>query len=163
MIFAPLPLVFGHDRVQANPQRGQFPLLGIEKKREVILDDWRFTETALSMSSQLLWFEGKPLPVAQPQGKEEYKGHLLYRGTAPIFITTPLQRLEEMELAVAMAELEGKSSECSMLLRRLRVYRFRKRIAKPPQQLPACAHCFVGFVFEAEARWMSQNSAPENL
>jgi len=60
-------------------------LLGLEKCRVAVLDDWRFNEDVLSYNLQLLWFEGAPFVIARPQN--EHSGHLRYDGDAPIFIS----------------------------------------------------------------------------
>ena len=143
--------MFGLPFVQTSPERGSFPLLGLERKKVVVLDDWRFNSRVLPLNLQLLWFEGKPVPVVQPQGGSDPSGHWTYTGTAPIFITTPLGKIEEMESEVKHAQADGRGSEWSMLLRRLRVYRYTTPIRKPARQIPACAHCLAQYLFEAEA------------
>ena len=114
----------------------------------VVLDEWRFAASALPIGIQLLWFEGKPVPLARPQG--ESIGHLLYRGTAPIFITTPLKRLDKLIVEAEAARASGSSCEASMLVRRLKVHRFNVAVPKPRTQIPACAACFANFLFEGE-------------
>ena len=37
---------------------------------------------ALPLSTQLLWFKGKPVPITRPQN--HYMEYFLYKGTAPI-------------------------------------------------------------------------------
>ena len=153
LVFLPLPAVVGQEFVQASPVKGSFPLLGLEHKKVVLLDDWHFHQHALPLSLQLLWYEGKPVPIARPQGRDGEAGHLLYTGSAPIFVTTPLKRIEQMEQSVEQATAEGTSSPYSMLLRRVRVYRFRVRVPPPPAQIPPCAHCFAWYLYDAEAEW----------
>jgi len=84
-LLKPITVVFGAGRVFDNPQKGNFPLLGLEKCRVAVLDDWRFNEDVLSYNLQLLWFEGAPFVIARPQN--EHSGHLRYDGDAPIFIS----------------------------------------------------------------------------
>jgi len=151
MIFLPLTAVFGDDFVQGHTASGSFPLLGLEGKKVVLLDEWRFAAAALPIALQLLWFEGKPLPMARPQG--EYIGHMLYKGTAPIFITTPMKRLEKLEKEAEAARAAGVTCEATMLLRRLKVHKFRVAVPKPAVQIPACAACFAHFVLEGEMLW----------
>ena len=103
--------LLGKKYVQVHPEKGSFPLLGLNGKKAVVLDDWRFNSRVLPMSFQLLWFEGKPVPVVQPQGGSEPQGHVMYCGTAPIFITTPLDRIEAMEADVRRASADGRGSE----------------------------------------------------
>ena len=86
VLLAPLMLVFGDDFVFLTPPASGFPLLGMEKAKIVLLDDWRFNEDILSYNLQLLWFEGKPFVIARPQNT--FSGHLRYKKDAPIFIST---------------------------------------------------------------------------
>ena len=156
LVFYPLDAVLGEDFVQGHTASGAFPLLGLEGKKAVRLDEWRFAASVLPLSIQLLWFEGKPVPLARPQG--EYIGHLLYKGTAPIFITTPWKRFEKLEADAQSAVQSGCSSEASMVLRRLKVYKFSTAVPQPPSQIPACAHCFANFVFDGEMAWSQMHS-----
>ena len=151
LIFFPIPKVLGGDFVQGHTASGSFPLLGLEGKKAVVLDEWRFAASALPIGIQLLWFEGKPVPLTRPQG--ESIGHLLYKGTAPIFITTPMKRLEKLETEAKAARAAGISCEATMLLRRLKVHRFNVAVSKPQKQIPACANCFANFLFEGEMLW----------
>ena len=79
-LLGPLREIFGADQVQESPQPGNFPLLGLEGKAVALLDDWRFDETVLLMSTQLLWLEGKPLLITRPQNQAGISGHSTYRG-----------------------------------------------------------------------------------
>jgi hypothetical protein len=49
-------------------------------------------------------------------------GHSRDRGTAPIFATTKEEWLAAIHNAIAYAKKQGKPSEHTMLLRRLRIY-----------------------------------------
>ena len=115
LFLSPLTAIFGEDNVQHTPQKGNFPLLGIEHKRIALLDEWRFDESVLSMPLQLLWFEGKTVLVTRPQNIQGVTGNILYRGSAPIFITTKQNAIT----ALAAQSVAGASPESSMLLRRL--------------------------------------------
>ena len=159
LVFYPLPAVIGQEYIQPSPAKGSFPLLGIESKKIGLLEEWRFSPAILPLSVQLLWMEGKPVPVARPQGKDEYSGHLLYTGTAPLFVTTPLKRINEMEKEVLAAEQDGGCSEMSMIFRRCRIYKFTAKAPKPERQIPQCGHCFASFVFEAEEAWSKSHSS----
>lgn len=149
LIFYPLPAVLGEEMVQHHTASGAFPLLGIEGKKAVILDEWSFNQAAVSLSTQLIWFEGKPVPITRPQNNSI--GHFLYKGTAPIFITTPLQRMEPFLKQAEEAARCGVSSEATMILRRLKLYKFERKVQKPSCQIPQCASCFASFVLEGEA------------
>ena len=70
--------------------------------------------------------------------------------SAPIFATTKLHDLEKLEKAAADNPRTGQptDSDASMLLQRLKVYRFTVRLAPPERQasVPHCAHCFAQLV-----------------
>ena len=80
---------------------------------------------------------------------------MLYKGTAPIFITTPLKRMEKFTKAAEDAERLGCSSEATMVLRRLKTYKFHTKLSRPSGQITQCAACFAEFLFEGEAAWQA--------
>ena len=47
----------------------------------------------------------------------------------------------------------GLSSEATMVLRGLEVYKFGRKVPKPARQIPQCACCSASFVFMGEAAW----------
>ena len=114
LFLSPLTAIFGEEYVQHTPQRGNFPLLGLERKRIAVLDDWWFDDVVLATPLQLLWFEGKPVTVTRPQNVQGVTGHVLYRGTAPLFITSKKVAVA----ALAALSAAGGSPESSMLMRR---------------------------------------------
>ena len=134
-----MPL-YGEEHVQLRPAGGQFPLLGLNTKKVALLDEWRFDHSALPVPLQLLWFEGKAVPISRPQNQASYSGHLLYRGTAPVFITAP----EESLTALARAGEEAPQGEASMILRRLEVFTYTVVMPKPPPpRVVPCPRCFA--------------------
>ena len=144
--FAPLRNVFGPDHVQNRPQPGNFPLVGLETKRAAVLDEWDFDEDTLPLSTQLLWFEGKAFPITRPQNKD-YTGHLMYHGSAPIYITCKEEAVKPMIDAAQRARATGKPSSETMLLRRLRLYLLT--LPLPVQAgvtIPECEACFAQLV-----------------
>ena len=140
--FAPLRRIFGEDFVQATPQPGSFPLLGLEKKKMVLLDEWTFDEQVLPLPLQLLWYEGKGFPINRPQNKE-YSGHLLYKGSAPVFATCKERDLGPLINKAQLALQRGKPSEHTMLLRRLRIYRFGVKFPATARHIQECPCCFA--------------------
>ena len=146
-LLAPLRSIFGVDGVQESPQFGNFPLLGLEEKSVVLLDEWVFDETVLSLATQLLWFEGKPFPVVRPQNQAGIIGHAVYQGTAPMFITTKGRDLQYIQNAAETAWRMGQPSAHTMLLRRLHVYTLQ---AWTPVMgdvtIPECATCWSRMV-----------------
>jgi hypothetical protein len=141
---APLRSLFGVDNVQATPESSSCPLLGLETKKVALLDEYRFCAKTLSLTAQLLWFEGKPFPITRPQN--HVFGHLMYKGTAPIFITTKEPYLRALALAARRAIAAGQPCEETMLLRRLCVYHFTKKLILPSGHIPECASCFARMV-----------------
>ena len=147
-LLAPLRKVFGLAHVQATPEPGSFPLLGLERKSVALLDEWTFDAQVLPLTTQLLWFEGKPFPVNRPQNRAEYSGHLLYHGTAPIFVTCKEKDFKPISAQADADRRRGAASESTMLLRRLRTYWLRKplQVARFPGHVPECAACFARMV-----------------
>ena len=139
-----LQSVFGHMHVFNTPEMGSFPMLELPGKKVAFLDEWRFASGVLSYATQLSWFDGSIVPINRPQNQPGVSGHIQYRGTAPIFVTSKLSDIEQLEKMGAENPRTGapRDAEASMLLRRLKVYRFTKRIPKPPSGLPFCGHCF---------------------
>ena len=128
-----------------SPVAGSFPLLGLETAKVTVLDDWRFTEEVLPYAIQCLWYDGSPVPVARPQNQAGFAGHLLYRGSAPIFASTKLQDMERLRSASQADPDSGYPGDgnASMILRRLKIYRFLRRVPAPARQVPCCARCFA--------------------
>ena len=154
LLLSPIVAVLGIEYVLQGVNAGQFPLVDLPSKKAVILNEWHFTMAPISLGTQLLWFEGKPVPVCRPQNdREQGPGHFLYNGTAPLFVVAPLENLEPL-IQQAEADLaSGSPSQYTMLLRRLRIYRFTQACTPPSRQLQPCASCFASFVLEGEANW----------
>ena len=80
----------------------RLPLLGLETKKVVLLDEWSFTaDHGVSLNTQLSWVEGKPAPIARPQHTSLYECHLMHRGTAQAFVA---RKEKEMNLILQAAE-----------------------------------------------------------
>ena len=149
----PLRNVFPTDGVMETPQPGSFPLLGLELKKAVLLDEWSFDERVLPLAIQLLWYEGKPLLINRPQNRD-YDGHLVYRGTAPIFVTCKEKELAPIEEQARIAMAAGSPSQHTMLLRRLRIYRFTQKFPETHGgYVPACKQCFANVVLQYNMDW----------
>ena len=140
-VLAPLRSIYGQEYVQASPEIGSFPLLDLELKRLVLLDEWDFADHVVPLSTQLLWYEGKAFPIKRPQNNNI--GHLLYKGTAPIFITCKEKVLGPMIVWAQQAAARGEASHLTMLLRRLKVYGFSVKLPLPEgTQISECGACF---------------------
>jgi len=133
-----LPLIFGPDFVFTTPSKSSFPLLGLDRCRLSILDDWRFGEDILSYNLQLLWFEGKPVMVACPQNHSS--GHIKFERDDPIFISTLEADLYKERKNIA-------SGDMAMMLKRLDVYKFKIPLVARPA--PPCAACFASYLLGA--------------
>ena len=145
-LLAPLRSIFGSD-LQDTPQPGNFPLLGLEEKCVVLLDEWVFNEDVLRLGTQLLWFEGKPFPVVQPQNQGGASGHVLYKGTAPIFVTAKARDMLHLQTAAESARRSGQPSAHTMLLRRLKVYLlWAPTPVSGDDTIPDCGVCFSRMV-----------------
>ena len=112
-----------------------------------MLDEWRFDESVLRMATQLLWYEGKPFPVTRPQNQAGNAGHFLYRGGAPLFVTTKEEYLEQIEVAAEQARTTNQPTQHTMLLRRLKIHKLHKPTLVPGDcTIPECPACFAGMV-----------------
>ena len=154
LIFYPLPALLGSELVYQHTATGTFALLGLQGKKAVVLDEWTFDASSVPLSTQLLWFEGKPVPITRPQN--DFAGHTVYKGTAPIFITTPLKRMEKFITEAERACYWGESSIATMVLRRLKLYKFTQRLPMSGGQIAQCAHCVARFVLEGEAAFQTR-------
>ena len=141
--------VFGHKHVFSTPEKGSFALLHLPGRKVAFLDEWRFSDDVLSWSAQCMWYDGSVVSVKRPQNVPGQSGHLEYRGTAPIFVTTKLRDLENLAWWAADDPWTGepRDAEASMIYRRLKVYEYRTRIPKPPAKTPFCARCFAQLIF----------------
>ena len=135
-------------QVFETPVRGNFPCLGLLGSKVCFWDEWRFGTDVLPWSLQCLLYDGSNVPVNRPQNVAGQIGHTKYEGTSPIFVTTKLDDVRRLESAASIDPDTGRpgDSEASMILRRLKVYRYTERIAKPPPGLPYCARCFAELV-----------------
>ena len=141
-LFGPLETVFGEDFVFNSPPKGGFPLLGLDRCRVALLDDWRFNEDIIGYPLQLLWFEGKPIIIARPQN--QFSGHLKYTKDDPIFISTLMEDIRKVK---------GKKIECgdvAMMIKRLKIFEFKKALSNPVPVKP-CSRCFSTFLLQPDA------------
>ena len=143
------------------PDKSNFPLLDLPKAKVCFLDEYRFDPKVLGYATLCLWFDGSAVPVTRPQNMAGVSGHLLYKGSAPIFVTTKLEDMARIESAAAVNPATGcpYDADASMLLRRLKIYRYTQRIPKPPPGTPFCATCFSNMVQSQAAVWSLTNGA----
>ena len=154
LILSPIPSLFGEEYVMQGLASGVFPMVDLPSKKAVILNEWKFNAAPISLANQLLWFEGKAVPITKPQNdREGASGHCLYRGSAPIFITSPLESLQPLIDQADAERSSGRPSQLTMLMRRLHIYHFRTPCQPPRRQLDPCASCFAHFVMQGEADW----------
>jgi hypothetical protein len=143
-----LASIFRPADVFHSPQPSSFPLMGLPTARVAILDDFRFDQSVLAFATMCLWFDGSPLPIWRPPNQAGVTGHMVYEGTAPIFLSTKLQDMQRMAAAAAATPfgLQPADAEASMLLRRLVVFVFRVRVTPPEKHLLTCPSCFARFI-----------------
>ena len=72
-------------------------------------------------------------------------GNFMYKGSAPIFVTTKLNDLAWSESQASINERTNApwDADASMLLRRLKVYKYMEKVPKPPARFKYCPRCFV--------------------
>ena len=149
VFFKPLLNVFKiADMVFVRPAKGQFHFIQLPDAKVVFLDEWRFDSEILPWALQCLWYDGSTLPITRPQNQAGASGHLLYKGTAPIFVTCKLPDLDWLIYKAQTDPTTGLpyDAEASMILRRLKIYRFTKRVPKPPAKFEFCPTCFASLV-----------------
>lgn len=142
-LLKPFLLIFGEDGVFVAPPKNAFPLMGLERARMVLLDDWRFNEDIISYAVQLLWFEGAPFVIARPQN--QFTGHVRYSKDDPVFLTTLLDDLTSLK-----GKRFLKEGDVEMMLKRLHVFKFTTKISIPKNVAAGCARCFSRWLLEAE-------------
>ena len=155
--FKPLHVIFDGFvfNIPSGKEAGNFPLLDLPQAKVAFLDEYRFNHERLSFATQNLLFDGSPVPIGKPQNVTGESGDLLYKGTAPVFITTKLDDLEWLE---SYAQDSPRTQQpwdtgASMVCRRLKVYKFTQRVPKPPHKIPYCGHCFAHVVRTQAAAW----------
>ena len=86
--------------------------------------------------------------VQRPQNHNGATGHVVYQGTAPIFVTTKLADMERLEKLSQVDATTGlaKDGDASMIYRRLKIYKFHTRIPKTPDTVKYCPACFSKLV-----------------
>ena len=85
---------------------------------------------------------------ARPRHIQGTSVNFMYKGSAPIFVTTKLSDLQWLEANVAVNPDTGApwDANAAMVCTRLKVYRFTKRMAKPPTHFQFCPRCFVNLL-----------------
>eukprot|EP00973_Karenia_brevis_P028633 3948402-Karenia_brevis.AAC.1 len=99
LFLKPLHHVFSGDGFVCGitKESGHVPLFDFPKAKVAFLDEYRFDPDLLSWSSMCLWFDGSAAPTGRPQNSSGVSGNMMYKGTAPIFITTKLADLQWLE------------------------------------------------------------------
>ena len=151
-LLAPLRHIFGDDVFEPPKDLAgtRFPLLGLETKHLVILDEWSFmADHGVSLNTQLVWMEGKPVPIVRPQNNSLYHGHLMYRGSAPVLVTCKEKEMGPILCAAEQAIRTGTPTDATMLLRRMRRCHLTMTLQTPQNgHVPECTCCFANMVLQ---------------
>ena len=93
--------------------------------------------------------EGKGFPITRPQNKD-YTGHLMYQGSAPVFVTCKAKDLAPLLDRAAQARAYGQSSQDTMLQRRLRVYYLKAPfpVNVEKEHFYECPVCFANMILQ---------------
>ena len=72
----------------------------------------------------------------------------MYMGSAPVFVACKLPDLEWLEYKAQIDVTTSRpyDADASMLLRRLKIHRFTKRVKKPDSAIEFCPRCFAQMV-----------------
>ncbi|CAK0841393.1 unnamed protein product [Prorocentrum cordatum] len=151
-----------HRAVSPAPSTGNPPLLHLPEAKVCFLDEYRFNPDIASCPLQQLRFDGGALPLSRPQNEKGCSGHFLHKGSAPVFITTTLADLDALEAAAQPNPATGKpfDTEASMLMRRLKIFRFNVRQPKPAATLPHCPRCFARLVIGQATAYAAAAAPP---
>ncbi len=130
-------------------------MLGLPLAKVAVLDEYRFDENVIAWATQCLWFDGSAVPVGRPQNVPGVTGNMMYKDSAPVFITTKLADLTRLENYAQAEPATGLpwDADASMICRRLKVFRFTVRVPKPAANFPCCAHCFAKLLMSQAAVW----------
>ena len=160
MFLKPLFKIFSSKgSVFTSPKRGGFPLLGLPEAKVAFLDEYRFDPNVIDYATMCSWFDGSAVTISRPQNVSGATGHDLYRGSAPIFLTTKLSDLQWLEERGCIDPATGGpyDAEASMVYRRLKVHRFMTRMPKP-RQFSFCGHCFAQLVTSQSRVWSERHA-----
>ena len=116
----------------------------------VILDEWPFmADYGVSLNTQLVWMEGKLVPIVRPQSNSVYQGHLMHRGNAPALVTCKEKEMGPILRAAEQAIRTGTPTDATMLLRRMRRYHLTMPLQMPQNgHVPECTCCFANMVLQ---------------
>lgn len=135
-VLRPLMSLFPPPATFVTPTSHSFPLLEIDRSWVIFFDDFRFSKSPLSLSQLLLLLESAPVSVSRPQN--QHKGHYVWSGASPVFITT----LED-DLFQPRNILAG---DLKMLHKRLTIFKFWVVINNPDASLSPCGACFSQWI-----------------
>ena len=129
-------------------------LLDLPSAKVAFLVEYRFDPDVIGYATMCSWFDGSVVTITRPQNVAGAIGQDLYKGTAPICITTKLEDLEWLAQRGSINPSTGKpyDADASMLYRRLKVHRFMCRMPEP-RQFSFCAHCFAQLVTTQARVW----------
>ena len=155
MFLKPLHSIFGSYVFNITKEAGNFPHLDLPGAKVAFLDDFRFDADVLSWSSMCLWFDGSALPIGRPQNVRGATGNFVYKGSAPVFVTTKTTDLAWLEQQAQVNPATGApwDADAAMLWRRLKVYKFTAKLPKPPREIPFCGRCFAHFLDAQASLW----------
>ena len=145
VLLKPLHNIFKDRVFNVTKEAGNFPLPESMGCQIAFLDEYRFDPDVISWATQCLWFDGSAASVGKPQDVRGMTGNMTYTGSAPIFITTKLEDLKELEYHAQIYSCTSVpwNADASMLLRRLKCYKFFCRAPMPRGKMEFCAHCFA--------------------
>ena len=102
--------------------------------------------------SLLRWVSGTYRAASERTGR--YREHHV-QGKAPVLITCKLSDLEWLEYYAQIDPTTGNpwDTDASKVLRRLKIYRFTRRVPKSAAHMPFCGHCLAKLLKAQGAVW----------
>ena len=101
--------------------------------------------------------EGIRLVAPESMSKLQMMECILYAFQHPVFIDPMHVKLAAVDPTTGAPV----DTNASMLLRRLRIYNFTRRISQPPANIPYCGRCFATFVYQHANAYSAVHNYPQ--
>lgn len=124
-----------------SPEAGSFPLVGLEQKEAVLIEDFRWEQgkELLPFDTMLRWLEGIRFMLKRPKG--QFAKDLLYTKDSPMFFTGPRRLVRYIGGRV-------DDVDTGMFDLRFVYFVFKSKIEKPDRKIVKCPACWAALILE---------------